>query len=91
MRKARIAMSYMVGQSVKRKREALVEAEREFMSAQKKSRVSRPVWYTDWVTGQRRKKMPKMSPAVMHVCSFLMMIMIVLIIRNSNSSSSYIS
>ena len=61
MRKARIAMSYMVGQSVKRKREALAEAEREFMSAHKKSRVSRPIWYTDQVTGQRRKKTPKMS------------------------------
>ena len=61
MRKARIAMSYMVGQSVKRKREALAEAEREFMSAHKKSRVSRPTWYTDRVSGQRRKKTPKMS------------------------------
>jgi hypothetical protein len=62
MRKARIAMSYtMVGQSVKRRREALVEAEREFMSAQKKSRVSRPIWYIDRVTGQRRKETPKMS------------------------------
>ena len=53
MRKARIAMLYMVGQSVKKKREALLEVEREFMSAQKKSRVSRPIWYTDRVTGQR--------------------------------------
>ena len=54
MRKARIDMSYAVGQSVKREREVLLEAEREFMSAQKKSRVSRPIWYTDQVTGQQR-------------------------------------
>ena len=36
MRKARIALSYMVGQSNKRKREALLESERAFKSAKKK-------------------------------------------------------
>ena len=60
-RKARIVLAYVDGQTIKRKREVLLEAEREFNSAKKKTRVARPRCFTDPVTGERRKKTPKMS------------------------------
>jgi hypothetical protein len=59
--RARIALAYMVGQRIKRKRVILLESARERNHPRKKTRISRPRWYTDPITRARRKKTPKMS------------------------------
>jgi DDE superfamily endonuclease len=60
-KKVCIALVSMIGQRMKRKREALLEAKRLGTRPSKKSRIMRPRWYTDPVTGARRPKTPKMS------------------------------
>jgi hypothetical protein len=60
--RARIALAYMVGQKIERKRDVLLESKRERRNRpRKKTRISRLRWYTDPVTRVWRKKMPKMS------------------------------
>lgn len=62
MKNFRLVMSYMVGQSVKRKREVSLEAHAHRIRA-KKTRVglAGARWYTDPVTHVKRKKTPTMS------------------------------
>ena len=60
-KKVCLALASMVGQRMKRKREDLLEAKRLGTRPSKKTRIMRPRWYADLVTGMRRPKTPKMS------------------------------
>ena len=57
-----VALANMVGSSErKRKRDTLEDLQRRISAGKKKTRVAHPRYYTDPVTGVRRKKTSKMS------------------------------